>query len=480
MAACHEWWRVALVLVLAGISSTTVARGTPLARELPEALIEWGTAVTEPALESRVVSHASHLDKGHHRGHRHRRGHPKHLALGSKRLKSHHGHRRVRHHNQTVRLHAHNRTGGKHTTSKKVRGRSGAVVVPKARQRNHTAAMHKVTHSSPAPLEAVDDITELQPEPEAQPLPSENFGRQVPPEHGVGQKSSTNPVTSRGRSHGQTASMTAVSRTNQYAAATAPQVVLDKEQKIADLEERNGKIVSDFHKLDLAYRDTQNQAAALRRRFENDQDTLQRRTKMLQVSFSKVKDAEAEREKLVKENKERDLDIAKADANNERLLHVLELKNRAETSLRKQLTVLRTKVNDDLRVQTASETTLKQQEQNSTHQLEMSEARGKELRQRLKVLQLSMKAQEVDKAHLAEQRRLLTEENSRLTSRNERLDRLEAEHTAQMKTLQSEVRDDRTERDELQQEMDTLESGGGPQPSMSSNTTVLKASAKKP
>lgn len=257
-----------------------------------------------------------------------------------------------------------------------------------------------------------------------------------------------------------------------YSSQAAPQVILDKEQKIGQLEDQNEKVATEFHKLDLAYRDQQVKMRHLRRRFENDQDSIAKGTQELEKTFARVTEKETERKKLLQEQQSVEKNIEDEKAKGERLLHVLELKDHAEKSLREQSANLRKQLVDEENNAIAVQAAAHVEIQNQTKKLEMARSKGEKLNQELKTLSNRLKAQQVDKEDLKKHRELLTEENDRLSMENEKLAHLQSEKVAQMKALQREVHDDRTEQAELQHELDSLETTGALSPP--SATEALK------
>lgn len=410
----------------------------------PGALIQWGNADSSKELsdEDGIVTHPVRAPVNHRRHKRHRHLQPKHVALGAQR--------------QRVYKHHHR---GQHRRARRARhsNKSNMTAVVSANSTDKLVA-HSRNHSDEAPSHFVQSNST-----------SRSLSELVAWKTAV---SEADPAHLSTLAHSNTLN------SQVYSSQAAPQIILDKEQKIGKLEEQNDRVAVEFHKLDAAYRDQQVQMTNLRRRFENDQDSIAKGTKELQEAFTHVAEKEDERKKLMQEQQSVEKVIESEKAKNAHLLQVLQLKDNAERTLREQSTKLRKQVASDQQNTLAMEAGASAELQNQTKMLEIANLKGQKLKQELKTLATRLKDQQVDKEDLKHQQETLTEENNRLTEQNEKLEHLQREKVDQLKALQGEVRDDRTEHAELQHELDTLETTGAVPPASSADFMTPVADIK--
>lgn len=402
-----------LALCAAFGQTANAATGALLSR--PGSLIQWGNADTSSELtnEDGIVTQPIKATANHKHHKRHHHLQRKHVALGVKK--------------QHLHKHRHRKRRARHTN------------------RSNTTIRHSVNST-------LKSLASLQ-----------NQSHQA-------QSQTMQPNgTSRGRSglvawHSKMseADPTHLStlNTNMYSSQLAPQVILDKEKKIGQLEEQNDRVSVDFHKLDAAYHDQEIKMASLRRRFENDQDSISKGSQELEEAFAQVAQKESERKKLLQDQQSVEKVIEEQKAKNAHLVHALQLKDSAERTLREQSANLRKQVTSDEQNDEAMEAATQAELKNQTKMLEMAKSKGQKLKQELKALETRLKDQQVDKEDLKNQQETLADENNRLTTQNEKLERLQSEKVGQLKALQGEVRDDRAEHAELQHELDTLETTG--------------------
>lgn len=464
----------------------------------PHALIQWGGEVASadlfpedagaqgPGSEGegggilatpiRAVAHATSRASSHHRRHHRLHGkHPKqHLALGAKAGHKGKSHRHHRVHNgssaslmKRKKVNMTNSTMGATTTVAPSRSNTRAsMTVPRVQKQKASLSMAAAVTAAPSPATMADMLR-------ATPIFRDSQlvrGRRSR----TGQKSklshvavsrtnwastvkgtSASAMTTKGTSASMARGTSAGTATGASASSSADTSA--QSQKITWLQTENTRLVQKteklavgFRKLDATYRTEQVQEIGLKR--------------LLEANYARMAKLESSRDQLKAEQKEQARKLSNANEKNSLLSRALELENRTDANLRNELKALREQLvsrvevaqsastsssdgsdedEEDEKESSEGEAQMQAELRNTTRKLALAVAKGKKLHQHAKMLGRRLKKQE--------------EENYKLAARNEKLEHLEKEQSAQIVELQHEVQSNgKGAQSELQQFFDAV------------------------